>query len=157
MLYKKLQKGDPDTAANIHKNNKPYVIRAMEIYEMHNAPKKEVVRKKGCEYELLMIGIDVSRDILLKRIEERTELMLENGWIEEVRELLRLGYSESDPGMKSCGYREIIQYIREIDADADPEFAMETLKKAIITKTRQYAKRQMTWWRNDDRIKWISG
>jgi tRNA dimethylallyltransferase len=155
-LYKKLQKIDPDTASNIHQNNKPYVIRAMEIYELHQMPKAEVVSKKGCSYDLLIFGMEVSRDILVKRIEDRTDAMFESGWIDEVRELLRLGYTENDPGMKSCGYREIIQYLRETDGvDSDSDISLDILKKRIVTKTRQYAKRQMTWWRGDDRIRWI--
>ena len=111
-----------------------------------------------CEYDLLIFGVERSGEDLKKRIAERTEIMLENGWIDEVQELLRRGYTADDPGMKSHGYREIIQYLAELDAagsDADLDAMKESLKKKIEAKTRQYAKRQMTWWRGDKRIRWV--
>jgi tRNA dimethylallyltransferase len=170
-LYKRLQSIDPDAAAAIHQNNKPRVVRAVEIYEVLKSPKSKVMTARGelrpgtregtlnaqrGIYNLLILGVDRSPDELKKRIDERTEVMLKNGWIDEVRTLLSQGYTENDPGMKSHGYRQIIQYLRELESgDADPEEMKENLAWQIAAKTRQYAKRQLSWWRGDKRIRWV--
>jgi tRNA dimethylallyltransferase len=76
--------------------------------------------------------------------------MFENGWVAEVRELMDKGYGPDDPGMKSCGYREIMEAIRSGNLDE------EGLIEVISAKTRQYARRQLTWWRGDERINWLN-
>ena len=167
-LYKKLQKIDPETAANIHQNNKPRVVRAVQIYEILKSPKSKVMTERGelrprggnkgrCPYDCLIFGVDRGGDNLKRRISERLDQMIDAGWIDEVRDLLARGYTADDPGMKSHGYREIIQYLQEVEAagDIDVDSMKENLKKRIAAKTRQYAKRQITWWRNDERIRWI--
>lgn len=193
-LYKRLMKIDPDAASNIHQNNKPRVVRAVEIYEILKLPKSKAISAKGelrprddvsrlgCtllergvwseaendesrdsatsleKSNLLIFGVEQSGGNLKRRISERLEQMFADGWIEEVRDLLAKGYSAEDPGMKSHGYREIIHYLDELDqvsSDADIDVMKEDLKKRIAAKTRQYAKRQMTWWRNDKRIRWV--
>ncbi len=183
-LYKRLVKIDPDAAANIHQNNKPRIVRAVEIYEILKQPKSKAISAKGelrprCHPERsrgmtqvswfdsahhdtcdsLIFGVEHSGGNLKRRISERLEKMFADGWIEEIRDLLARGYTADDPGMKSHGYREIIQYLSEFESagsDADIEAMQEELKKKIAAKTRQYAKRQMTWWRNDKRIRWVT-
>lgn len=157
-VYKRLQSIDPDAAAAIHQNNKPYVVRALEMYETLNVPKSKAVQERKCPYDLLILGIMRPRSQLVRRIEERVEEMFARGWIEEVRDLLVRGYEPSDPGMRSCGYREICQYLKEVEegeVGEELEEMKERLKQRIITKTRQYAKRQMSWWRGDSRIHWF--
>jgi len=170
MLYRRLQKLDPDAAAAIHKNNTPRVVRAIEVCEVLEKPKSKVMaalnelRPRGAgeqksPYDLLIFGVEQSADVLKKRMADRLEKMIEGGWIDEVRNLLAQGYRAEDPGMKSTGYREIVEYLTELDhagSDADIEAMQEMLKARILTKTRQYAKRQLTWWRGDRRIRWIS-
>ena len=167
-LYRRLQTVDPDAAAAIHPSNKPCVVRAMEIYVLLRQPKSLTVKREKCSYDLLLLGVRLKREELLRRITERTEKMLGchperaervEGWVEEVRGLLARGYEASDPGMRSHGYREICQFLRESegsDGSEGIEDAREKLKQRIIMKTRQYAKRQMTWWRSDSRIRWVS-
>lgn len=166
-LYQRLQEVDPEAAETIHVRNKPYVIRAIEIYETLKKPKSKVVGKErvilstdeGSTRESLLLGVQMPRGDLKLRIAERVDAMFAAGWIDEVRNLLSRGYTASDPGLKSHGYREIVQYLEEIErASSDLDFdAMQTMLKAkIVTKTSQYAKRQVTWWKNDERIHWVS-
>jgi tRNA dimethylallyltransferase len=157
-LYKRLRDIDPETASKIHVNNKPRLVRAVEIFELTNEKKADVVpnselrpRDRILEYSnIRMVGINVDRVELHKRINERTRIMFENGWVEEVRELMDKGYGPDDPGMKSCGYREIMEDIRSGNLDE------EELIEVMSAKTRQYARRQLTWWRGDERINWIN-
>ena len=77
--------------------------------------------------------------------------MFEQGWVEEVKALVESGYTKEDPAMKSHGYKEIMQYL----VTGEPE-SLADLQESIAAKTRQYARRQMTWWKRDDRIHWIN-
>ena len=101
-----------------------------------------------CKYDLLILGLGKERSETVVKINNRTEGLFAAGWIEEVQGLLDAGYTKDDPGMKACGYREIIDYLQE---GSD----LEQLKNSITAKTRQYARRQMTWWKGDTRIHWL--
>ena len=157
-LYAKLLKMDPETAAAFHPNNKPYVIRAMEILEVTGDLPSAQKKSTHSPYDLLIFGMLWERDALTKRIEARTNVLLESGWVEEVQRLRVKGYDESTPAMKSHGYREMLQAIERAETEGR---SLETVKhdkflmEAIDAKTRQYAKRQMVWWRKDPRIHWI--
>ncbi len=148
-LYARLMEEDPETASAFSKNNRPYVIRAMEILEGMGMKPSNAKQSGSCPCELLIFGMHWSREALVSRINMRTRQMFEAGWIDEVRSLLDKGYSPNDPGMKSHGYREIAEAISGGHIDE------EALADSIAAKTRQYAKRQMTWWRADERIQWI--
>ncbi len=147
-LYRQIEERDPQTAQSFHRKNKPYVIRAAEL--LASGKKPSAVKKKGLPpFDLLIYGMEWKREELNGRINSRTHQMLENGWVEEVEGLMDRGYSPKDPGMKSEGYREIMAFLRG-------DMEKEDLEKYIAAKTRQYAKRQMTWWGKDQRIRWIS-
>lgn len=150
-LYARLMEIDPETASAFSMKNKPYVIRAMEIFESSGMKPSDVKQTGSCPWDLLIFGIRRPREELVARIDARTRQMFEQGWIEEVQSLLDRGYSVDDPGMKSHGYREIAEAI----TNEQLESKNEQLLELITAKTRQYAKRQMTWWRNDQRIQWI--
>lgn len=150
-LHRKLSDVDPDSALGIDPRNKPYVVRALEI-ALLTGDKPSAQRKMDpSPYDLLIFGLSWPREALVQRINERTRAMLASGWIEEVQELLKKGYAPSDPAMISHGYRDIVTALERGLIDR------EALSEIIATKTRQYAKRQMTWWRHDERIRWISG
>lgn len=151
-LHARLQEVDPESAASIHPHNKPYIIRAMEIYESSGRVPSQEKHKSLCPYDLFMIGMNWPREILVRRINERTEKLLTSGWIGEVRELLQRGYSVDDPGMGSHGYREIGL---GLGVGLGEEEIVEKYGEIIAAKTRQYAKRQMTWWKGDERIRWF--
>jgi len=148
-LYDKLVAIDPVTAKNFAHQNKHYVVRAMELWETTGIQPSKLKKSVPPPYDILQLGLMWPRDEITKRIDTRTRAMLEAGWIEEVEGLIDKGYGPKDPAMKSHGYKEIMQWLSSEDRDR------EELAKVIMAKTRQYAKRQMTWWGNDDRIHWI--
>lgn len=148
-LYAKLREVDPETASAFSQNNKPYVVRAMEIWETTGEKPSVIRTKEGSSHDLFIIGIDRDSKELNMRIEQRAKQMIERGWIGEVQKLRERGYGPEDPGMKSHGYREIMAFLE--NGEKDTAF----LAKTIATKTKQYAKRQRTWWRGDGRIRWV--
>lgn len=106
--------------------------------------------ESNCKYDLLIFGLQKSRDDTVVLINNRIDAMFADGWMQEVQGLLDSGYTKEDPAMKSVGYKEIMEYIES----GTPE-TLEDLRELISAKTRQYAKRQRTWWRNDTRIHWL--
>lgn len=149
-LHRRLAQTDPLSAISIPRENKVYLLRALEIYEQTGKPKSAQKIRVVSPYDLLIFGMDVPREELNARINARTKLMMESGWIDEVRRLLDLGYAADDPGMRSIGYREIAAFLQDSEGDRIK------LSETIASKTRAYAKRHMTWWRRDTRIRWIS-
>lgn len=156
-LYKRLQELDPESAETIHQNNKPHLIRAVEICELMNQPKSAAIpdtQRRGGDssipYDLKIYGMEWERDALVERINQRTKLMFAQGWVAEVQSLLDKGYGPAAPAMKSHGYKEIMHYLT-----AGEPSSIEELQESIAAKSRQYAKRQMTWWRTDERIQWV--
>jgi tRNA dimethylallyltransferase len=129
----------------------------MEILEGTGVKPSEAKHKGTCPWDVLIFGMHWSREALVSRINMRTKKMFEAGWIDEVRSLIDKGYSVQDPGMKSHGYREIAAAIsREERKEKRGEIDQQPLADIIAAKTRQYAKRQMTWWKDDPRIQWMS-
>lgn len=100
------------------------------------------------KYDLLILGLGKERTEVVEKINNRTAKLFDAGWINEVQRLVDEGYCKTDQGMKACGYREIVDYL-ETGSD------LSELKESIAAKTRQYARRQMTWWRGDTRINWL--
>lgn len=147
-LYATLMEADPETATRFDRRNKPYVVRATEILRDMGKPSR-AKRKGATPYDVLFLGMRLPHTVLTKRINERTQQMLQDGWVEEVQTLLQRGYRESDPGMKSHGYREIANALLK-------NSPLDGLEAIITAKTRQYAKRQMTWWKRDPRIHWMN-
>jgi len=148
-LYDRLTQIDPDTAKNFEHQNKQYVVRALELYEQTGVPPSQLKKTIPPPYQVLMFGMEWPRSQLTERIDVRTKQLLQSGWIEEVEGLVERGYTVQDPGMKSHGYREIMAWLSSDEPDR------EALYEVIASKTRQYAKRQMTWWKDDERIYWI--
>lgn len=152
-LYAKLQMIDPLIADSIEPKNRRYLVRAMELIEATGKTITEQRRTSSSPYDLLVIGMQWPREALVERINKRTDLLFDRGWVEEVEGLKEAGYQPSDPGMQSHGYREILEWIDK----GKPEDQKDALKEAIAANTRQYAKRQMTWWKHDPRIQWVEG
>lgn len=150
-LYNKLKQIDPITSSKISPNDTKRIIRALEVYNETGKPMSyfnKNFREKTDKYNLLMIGLNTDRATLYARIEERVDKMIEEGLIEEVQNLLDMGYTRDLVSMQAIGYKEIISYL----------YGETSLKEAInILKrnTRRFAKRQLTWFKRDDRIKWI--
>ncbi|TSC79602.1 MAG: tRNA dimethylallyltransferase [Candidatus Peregrinibacteria bacterium Gr01-1014_25] len=155
-LLRRLASLDPESARAIDQRNKVYLVRAMELCESAGMPASRQKVTAQAPYDLLMLGMDWPRAELHHRINERTHQLFAAGWVEEVEGLLRRGYGADDPGMISHGYREIANAMVDGRWQMTAEDA-NALASAVAAKTRQYAKRQMTWWRNDARISWVKG
>lgn len=142
---------DPASASLIPVNDTKRVIRALELYNQgcSYAEQKERFATIGAYYEpLCMIGLSVEPDVLAQRIEDRVDAMLASGLVGEVEQLLEQGYRCAVTASQAIGYKEIVQAID----------GLCTLEEAVIsikTATRQYAKRQRTWFRKDKRIQWL--
>ncbi|MDK2798636.1 MAG: tRNA dimethylallyltransferase [Clostridiales bacterium] len=150
-VHQMLQQVDPITAHRLHVNDIRRIIRALEVYKYTGIPisKHQVEsRKEPSPYKTAIIGLTMDREWLYKRINLRVDKMIEQGLIQEVQKLLKMGYSKEMTSMKGLGYKEMIDYIEN---KITLEQAVELLKR----NTRRYAKRQLTWFRRDQRIHWI--
>lgn len=143
-LHEELRNIDPESAERIHPNNTARIIRALEIYYQSGSTMTELFEKTeppAPDWSFIKYNLVRPREELYYRIERRTEAMFDNGWVSEVRGLLEQGISVEDPGMQAIGYREIVKYIRGA-------VSLDEVKKSIKKATRNYAKRQLTWFRN---------
>lgn len=147
-IYKKLQKLDPEAAEKIHPNNLRYVIRAIEINLSSNKNKIDKKSEKS-PFDLFLIGINWPREELYERIEQRIDNQLKRGLINEVKQLVRQGYSLDLPSMSSLGIKEIIPYIKG-------KISLQECIATLKLNTRHYAKRQMTWFRRYDNVNWLT-
>lgn len=145
-LHDRLKQLDAASAARIHPNNLPRVIRALEIIELTGRPvPKETSR---IPIPSLYLGLDLDRADLHRVADCRIDEQIRSGLIEEVETLLAMGYAPSLPALDGLGYRQMIQYLQgELDRD-------EAIRQYRIA-THQYIRRQMTWFRKDRRIEWI--
>ena len=141
---------DPEAAQQIHPNNVKRVIRALE--RIHDG--EEHIRafadisKESEDYEYILVALTRDRQELYDRINQRVDLLIEAGLVEEVKKLRDMGLTPSDISMKGIGYKEIMAYL---DGECDLETAIDTVKK----NTRHYAKKQLTWYRRYDKIYWL--
>lgn len=144
-LHEELRRMDPESARKIDPRNHRFLVRALEINHMRGGPKND--RKKPPLFDILQIGVAREREELHRLINKRIIGQIERGLVNEVRKLLDMGYAPDLASMTSLGYREIVQYLRgEISLDK----AIELIKR----HTRQYAKRQLTWFRRDRDVTW---
>lgn len=146
-LFSQLKTLDPKTAKIIDRHNKRRLIRALEVVLTKQTSFSELQKTKKPRYKVLQIGLNVDRQILRQRIEKRFNQMIKDGLINETKSLLNK-YPANIPSMSGIGYLEMGQYLAgEISLD-------EAIQKAVA-RTYQYSKRQMTWFKKDERIKWI--
>lgn len=149
-VLEKLREVDPETAATLHENNIGRVIRALELYELTGIPisrHKELSRRHLSPYRLCCLALDYrSRQTLYDRINLRVTKMVENGLLDEVRDLVQSGYSAT--AAQAIGYKELIPWM-------DGEATLEDCLERIRMQSRRYAKRQLTWFRRDERIHWF--
>ena len=138
---------DPVTAKTVDVNNKRRIIRALEVCILSGSPFSEQQKKGEPLFDILQIGIEVDREVLHERINERVDIMVKEGLVEEIRQLLRQKYSWELPSMSGIGYKQFKDYF---EGKNDIDTAIELLKR----DTRRYARRQLTWFRRDPRIKW---
>ncbi|AMB98856.1 tRNA dimethylallyltransferase [Aerococcus urinaehominis] len=143
-LHDKLQSLDPQAADKIHVNNVRRVIRALEVCKATGqkfSDQQETHHNHQSPYDLFIIGLNTDRQLLYERINQRVDLMLDQGLLDEAQWLLNQDLPADQQSMKAIGYKEIFPYLKgEISLDA----ASQDLKQA----SRRYAKRQLTWIRN---------
>lgn len=139
---------DPDTAQKLHANDRKRIVRAFEVYYSTGKTICQVnaESKTGETYDALMMGITYhDRERLYDRINRRVDVMLENGLLNEAEAALK---SSSGGALQAIGHKELFPYIKG-------EKTLEEAKDALKQATRRYAKRQLTWFRRDERINWI--
>ena len=149
-LHDKLKIIDPKAAERIHPNNVKRVIRALEINHISKSNMGDFSTdiKLNSKYNSILVGLTRDRAKLYERINHRVDLMIEQGLVEEVENLLIKGYSKDLVSLQGLGYKEIADYI---DGKCDLEEAIEILKRS----TRRYAKRQLTWFNRYSQIEFF--
>jgi tRNA dimethylallyltransferase len=150
-LYTRLKQIDPGSAGRIHPNDLFRIIRALEVWELTGEPLSVLQKEHGFREDpfiTLKIGLYLPRSELYKRINRRVEEMMELGLLAEVRGLLDRGYGPHLKSMQALGYRHMVQHLINGMKIAE---AVRTMKR----DTRHYAKRQMTWFRGDQEIRWF--
>lgn len=150
-LYKRLQEVDQETARQLHPNDRKRIRRALEVYYLTGKPislwKKERYTPLSEDIDVYYYILTRERKEIYDRIEQRVEKMFENGWIEEVKELKEKGLSEYLKIKAPIGYKEILEYL-------DNKYTIDELKDIIKKKTRNLARRQLTWFRKENGL-WI--
>ena len=150
-IHNKLKELDPKAAVRIHPNNLKRVIRAIEVN--HESGEnigdfKEDI-KANPNYNICMVALTRDREELYERINKRVDIMMEQGLVEEVTELLNKGYPKDLIAFKGLGYKEIIGYL---EGEYTLDYAIEILKR----DTRRYAKRQLTWFKRYEEANWFN-
>lgn len=152
-LHRLLARVDPESARRILPGDRPKIIRALEVYfltakpislHFRDAPEK----LKG--FRLLKIGLSPARDRLYRRIEERVDRMFAGGLVEEVRSILARGFSPDCKPLQSLGYLQVVQFLQG-------EIPLQAAADATKQATRNYAKRQLTWFRKEEDVTWFPG
>lgn len=143
---------DPESAKAIHPNNTKRIIRALEYIKQTGKPisaHNEEQRSKESPYNYSYFVLNRDRETLYSTINQRVDGMLENGLIDEVKQLMSMGYTKNMVSMQGLGYKEIIDYL---EGACTLNEAIEILKK----ETRHYAKRQLTWFKREKDIEWVN-
>jgi len=150
-LHRRLAEVDRESAARLHPRDVRRVIRALEVYYLTGKPLSSYQKAKEFAeplYNLLIFGLTMERELLYRRIEQRVDAMIKVGLVEEVEGLLNAGYSTGLTSMQGLGYKEMALYLT---GEVSLPRAIELLKR----NTRRFAKRQLTWFRRDERIRWL--
>ncbi|MBR0426694.1 MAG: tRNA (adenosine(37)-N6)-dimethylallyltransferase MiaA [Clostridia bacterium] len=151
-LYNQAKKIDELAVQKISENDKKRIIRILEIYHQTGKTKTELEidsRKNEVKYDFKVFAINMERQILYDRINKRVDIMIKNGLIQEVENLLKK-YNQFPTAMQGLGYKEVVQYLNK-------ELTKEEMIDKIKLETRRYAKRQLTWFRKNKETIWIDG
>jgi tRNA dimethylallyltransferase len=150
VLHRELAAVDPEAAARIDLRNVRRVVRALEVYRLTGRPLSSWQEKLQPEFTALILGIELPRSELYRRIDERAERMLAAGLVDEVRGLLARGYGPELPPMTGIGYRQVCQHLTG-------EISLAEATAKMKTETHRLARMQSTWFRRDDqRIHWLA-
>jgi tRNA dimethylallyltransferase len=168
-LYSRLSAIDPEAAAKIHENDKKRIIRALEVYELTGKPISQLQepRRSVAGSEFTLIGLTLPREELYARINQRIDHMIEKGLVEEVKGLLAKGYSKELPSFQALGYKEAIEYLDghcpasllsydNVLRDPAKRETLGQMTMELKKRTRNFARRQMTWFRRFKGVRWFS-
>lgn len=150
-LHKMLEDIDPESASKIHKNNVRRVIRAIEVYKLTGHKFSEINDKfdhYNDDYDFYIIGLNDDREILYKRINQRVDEMIDEGFMAECKYIYELT-DENSQSIQAIGYREAFMYLNN-------EISFKDMVSLMKKNSRKYAKRQLTWFRQDERIHWMN-
>jgi tRNA dimethylallyltransferase len=150
-LHEALARVDPDSAARLHPNDLIRIVRALEVFEHSGSMLSALQDKHGFNskpYRTVKICLNMPRDVLYRRIDQRAEVMFTQGLLEEAETLLGAGYDPSLKALRTIGYRQAFALLRKEMARDE---AIDDLKQA----TRRYAKQQLTWFRKDKSMIWL--
>lgn len=152
VLHEELRRLDPETAERLAPADRQRILRALEVFHTSGRPLSEWIREQPIGHRPLRafrIGLTLPRSILYDRIAERVLEMIEQGWVHEIEGILEKGVDPEAPAFQAIGYRQLVRYL-------SGELNLEDALNDIIRATRRYAKRQMTWFRKEKDIRWVS-
>lgn len=151
-LHSMLREVDPVSAETIHAHNIKRVIRALEFYHQNGTPisaHNEEQKKHESPYNLAYFVLNMPRDLLYERIDLRVDQMMENGLLDEVKQLQKEGCHRGMVSMQGLGYKEILAYL-------EGEYPLEEAVRILKRDTRHFAKRQLTWFRREPEVTWVN-
>lgn len=147
-VFARLQAVDSESAAKLHPNDVKRVIRALEIFELTGKKKSEQEDGFVARYPYVAVAFDYPREELYARIDARVEQMLRDGLVEEVQKILADGTSEQSQSMQGIGYKEVVQFLKK-------EISYSTMRDVIKQNSRNYAKRQITFFKKFPGLVWL--
>lgn len=149
-LHELLKEIDSASAERIHSNDLKRIIRALEVYHLTGEPMSEIqkIKSKVREYRCLIIGVARERAELYKRVEMRVDKMFDKGLVEEVQTLIDQGYNSELSSSQALGYKEVADHL-------NGKFSLEEAKEKVKKNTRNFAKRQMTYFKKNKETKWF--
>jgi len=151
-LYARLVDVDPEAAARLHPRDESKVIRALEVYQLSGRRMSAFQQEHGFAerpFSALVIGLNRDRAALYRRIEERIDWQLAHGLIEETQQLLAQGCQRTSAAMKGLGYRQVAEHLAG-------EYDVVEMVRRFKRDTRHFSKRQMTWFRKEPGIQWLT-
>lgn len=149
-VYQELTRLDPDSAQRIHPNDEQRIVRALEVYALTGKPisSYQAGTEEPADFTPIFIGLDRERQALYRRIEDRVDEMIAAGLVPEVEALRRRGFSSELNSLQTVGYQEIFSYL-------NGQLTLPQAIELIKQNSRRYAKRQLTWFRRDARVRWF--
>lgn len=150
-IHQMLRDVDPESFHRLHENDVKRIIRALEVYKITGKTisyYQYESKSKPIEYEICMVGLIMDRQKLYSRINARVDKMFESGLIKEVKNILDMGYGKDLTSMQGLGYKEIVTYLEN-------QCSLEDTINKLKQDTRHFAKRQLTWFRREERIHWV--
>ena len=149
-LHRILERVDPVSAARLHPNDVRRVVRALEVYDLTGVPlsAQKMPGPEDSPYDFQLYALDLQRDVLYQRVDRRVDQMMADGLLDEVKRLRESGVPADAQSMQGLGYKELLPVL-------DGTMSLPDAVSLIKLRTRHYAKRQLTWFKRDERIQWI--